>query len=138
MTCLLGLAPSGRESDFRPESSRQDRVTPELLPRLGRYSWPGNVRENALESAVALSADGTIDLSLLPDSALPPQPGPAPTRFKEQVAAYERGLIVAALDAARGNQSEAARLLDMGRTTLQDKMRKYGLSRAEPGDEKQS
>ncbi len=109
------------------------RVTPELLSRLGAYSWPGNVREleNALESAVALSADGTIDLSLLPDPALPPQPGPAPTRFKEQVAAFERGLVVAALDAARGNQSEAARLLDMGRATLQDKMRKYGLSGGE-------
>lgn len=117
------------------------RVTPELLSRLGQYSWPGNVREleNALESAVALSAERTIDLSLLPDPAAPPQRGPAPTRFKEQVAAYERGLIVAALDAARGNQSEAARLLDMGRATLQDKMRKYGLSRAEPGaDDRQS
>ena len=85
--------------------------------------WPGNVREleNALESAVALSADGTINLSLLPDPSLPPQPQPAPTRFKEQVAAYERGLIVAALDATRGNQSEAARLLDIGRATLQDR-----------------
>jgi two-component system response regulator HydG len=117
------------------------RVTPELLSRLGTYSWPGNVREleNALESAVALSADGTIDLSFLPDPSLPPQPQPAPTRFKEQVAAYERGLIVAALDAARGNQSEAARLLDMGRATLQDKMRKYGLPKdgREP-DEEQS
>ena len=113
----------------------QARVTPELLARLGRYSWPGNVREleNALESAVALSADGTINLSLLPDPSLPPQPQPAPTRFKEQVAAYERGLIVAALDATRGNQSEAARLLDIGRATLQDKIRKYGLSRGERG-----
>ncbi len=116
-------------------------VTPELMSRLDQYSWPGNVREleNALESAVALSAEGTIDLSLLPDPAAPPQREPAPTRFKEQVAAYERGLIVAALDAARGNQSEAARLLDMGRATLQDKMRKYGLSRAEPeADDRQS
>jgi DNA-binding NtrC family response regulator len=119
----------------------QARITPELLTRLGRYSWPGNVREleNALESAVALSADGTIDLSLLPDPSLPPQPQPAPTRFKEQVAAYERGLIVAALDATRGNQSEAARLLDIGRATLQDKIRKYGLARGERGpDEERS
>ena len=118
----------------------QARVTPELLDRLGRYSWPGNVREleNALESAVALSADGTIDLSLLPDPSLPPQPQPAPTRFKEQVAAYERGLIVAALDATRGNQSEAARLLDIGRATLQDKIRKYGLSRERGPDEERS
>jgi DNA-binding NtrC family response regulator len=106
------------------------RVGPELLARLAQYSWPGNVREleNALESAVALSADGTIDPSFLPDPSLPAELRPAPTRFKEQVAAYERGLIVAALDAAGGNRSEAARLLDMGRATLQDKMRKYGLA----------
>jgi two-component system response regulator HydG len=109
------------------------RVSPEVLSRLVAYSWPGNVREleNALESAVALSPDGTIDLSFLPDPSLPPQPQPIPARFKEQVAAYERGLIVAALDAAKGNQSEAARLLDMGRATLQDKMRKYRLMRGE-------
>ena len=108
------------------------RLTPELIARLAAYSWPGNVREleNALESAVALSADGTLDLACLPGPSSPAQAAPA--RFRELVAAYERGLIVGALDAAKGNQSEAARLLDMGRATLQDKMRKYGLQR---GDE---
>jgi DNA-binding NtrC family response regulator len=111
--------------------------TPELLARLEAYPWPGNVREleNALESAVALSVDGALDLASLPDPAAPPRSQPAPTNLRERVAAYERGLIVAALDAARGNQSEAARLLDMSRATLQDKLRKHGLGRggdAEP------
>ncbi len=111
----------------------QARATSELLARLAAYSWPGNVREleNAIESAVALSPDGTIDFAFLPDPSASPQPQPAPTRFKEQVAAYERGLIVAALDAAKGNQSEAARILELGRATLQDKMRKYALGRGE-------
>jgi len=106
-------------------------TTPELLARLAAYAWPGNVREleNALESAVALSPDGEIDLSLLPTTAASSQA--VPTKFKELVAAYERGLIVSALDAAKGNQSEAARLLDMGRATLQDKLRKYGLTHGE-------
>jgi DNA-binding NtrC family response regulator len=100
-------------------------VTAELLSRLAAYSWPGNVREleNAIESAVALSADGAIDISCLPT----PTARLPSTKFSELVAAYERGLIVGALDAAKGNQSEAARLLDMGRATLQDKMRKYGV-----------
>ena len=108
-------------------------LTPEILARLTAYSWPGNVREleNTIESAVVLSPDGTIDLSSLPDPAQPRSSQPAPTKFKELVAAYERGLIVAALNCARGNQSEAARLLDIGRATLQDKMHKYGLSRGE-------
>lgn len=42
--------------------------------------------------------------------------------------AYERGLILSALESARGNRSEAARLLNIGRATLHDKLRKYGLA----------
>ena len=107
------------------------RLTTELSARLLAYRWPGNVREleNAIESAVALSSDGALELSALPDPAGPPAAHPAPAKFKERVAAYERGLIVAALDAAKDNQSEAARLLDMSRATLQDKMKKHGLMR---------
>jgi DNA-binding NtrC family response regulator len=48
--------------------------------------------------------------------------------LKARVEAYERGLIVAARAAAKGNRSEAARLLDIGRVTLHDKLRKHGLS----------
>jgi len=44
------------------------------------------------------------------------------------VEAYERGLILSALESARGNRSEAARLLNIGRATLHDKLRKYGLA----------
>ena len=103
-------------------------LTPPLLEKLTTWSWPGNVREleNALESAVALSADGAIDLSLLPSSAssveVPPGAG-----LKEKLEATERGLIVTAMDAARGNVSEAARQLRIGRATLHDKLKKYGL-----------
>ncbi|MCY1018749.1 sigma-54-dependent transcriptional regulator [Pyxidicoccus sp. MSG2] len=108
-------------------------VTPELLARLSAHPWPGNVREleNALESAVALSLDGTLDLSLLPGGT----PGGAEPAvragLKERVGAYERGLIVAALEGAKGNRSEAARLLDISRATLHDKLRKYGLAAGE-------
>jgi two-component system response regulator HydG len=110
-------------------------VTPALVARLAAYPWPGNVREleNALESAVALSPDGAVDLALLPDAARPAGPPSAAATFRERVAAYERGLIVAALAAAGGNQTEAARLLDLGRATLWDKMRKHGLVREPEG-----
>jgi two-component system response regulator HydG len=103
-------------------------VTPAILERLAAWSWPGNVREleNAIESAVAMSVEGAIDLSLLP------APGAATLEtagagLKEKVEAYERGLVVAAMDAARGNVSEAARQLRIGRATLHDKLKKYGL-----------
>jgi DNA-binding protein Fis len=43
------------------------------------------------------------------------------------VEAFERGLIARAMAEARGNQSEASRLLGTSRQTLIDKIRKYGL-----------
>ena len=40
---------------------------------------------------------------------------------------YERGLLISALEAAQGKRSEAAKALQIGRATLHDKLRKYGL-----------
>ncbi|MFB1485338.1 sigma-54-dependent transcriptional regulator [Corallococcus sp. RDP092CA] len=107
-------------------------VTPALLERLTAYSWPGNVREleNALESAVVLSADGALDLELLPGGASPPAPQPASNAggtLREQLDAHERALILAALAASKGQRTEAARALGIGRATLHDKLRKHGL-----------
>lgn len=107
------------------------RVTEELFSRLKAHSWPGNVREleNAVESLVALSVDGELDLSGLPGSggggALSVTPS---LTLKQRVEAYERGVIVEALKVARGNRSEAARALGLSRVTLHDKLGKYGLS----------
>jgi DNA-binding NtrC family response regulator len=99
-----------------------------LLDRLRAHPWPGNVREleNALESLVALSPDGVLDLSLLPGPASAP---PAPLGLRQRVEAYEKGLVAEALRAARGNRTEAARLLGISRVTLHDKLNKYGLAR---------
>jgi len=104
-----------------------------LLARLSAHAWPGNVREleNAIESMVALSPDGELDLSLLPSTGGPQTT--ASLTLKQRVEAYERGLIVEALKVARGNRSEAARNLGVSRVTLHDKLRKYG--RARPGEE---
>ncbi len=103
-------------------------LTDALLTTLLAWSWPGNVREleNVIESAVALSVDGVIDLSLLP-SALPEAPEVDGMGLKEKLEALERGLILAAMDSAKGNISEAARQLRIGRATLHDKLEKYGV-----------
>ena len=93
-----------------------------------------NVREleHAIERLVALSPDGELDLSLLPaTSTAPVEEGPLD--LKRRVEAYERGLIVEALGATRGNRSEAARRLGIGRVTLHDKLKKYGLGADEEG-----
>ncbi len=106
-------------------------LTPAALARLGAHTWPGNVREleNAIESALAMSADGTLDLSLLPGPGQPEGEAKAQVGLKERMDAYERGLIVGALKATGDNRSEAARALGIGRATLHDKLRKYGLAR---------
>jgi DNA-binding NtrC family response regulator len=49
--------------------------------------------------------------------------------LKEQVEAFERGLVARALESTGGNQSEAARRLGVSRVTLIDKMKKYGLEK---------
>jgi two-component system response regulator HydG len=100
-----------------------------LFGRLAAHTWPGNVREleNAIDGLVALSPPEGLDLSLLPGGPAPRGDGPAAHPLKEKVEAYERGLIVEALRAARGNRTEAARALGISRVTLHDKLRKYGL-----------
>ena len=116
-------------------------VTPELLDRLTSYGWPGNVREleNAIESAVVLARD-ELDVSLFPlaESISIPQAtttASAP-ELKDRVDAYERGLIVQALEANRSNRSQTARALGLARATLLSKMKKFGLgSGDEPADE---
>ncbi|HEY5956145.1 MAG TPA: sigma-54 dependent transcriptional regulator [Polyangiaceae bacterium] len=108
-----------------------------LMEQLKAYAWPGNVRElqNSIERAAVMSADGTLDAAFFPDPTLPAPELALPMKFKERVMAYERSLIATALDAAKGNQSEAARLLDLSRATLQDKMRKHGFVKGESDSE---
>jgi DNA-binding NtrC family response regulator len=118
-------------------------LEPALIEALVAADWPGNVRqlENAIARLAALSTGGTIGLADFQsgDSSAPPAPPPeseaaepAPDArngpsLKEQVEAFERGLVARALDATGGNQSEAARRLGVSRVTLIDKMKKYGL-----------
>jgi two-component system response regulator HydG len=99
-----------------------------LRDRLMSYPWPGNVRElsNVIESLVALSPSDVLDLSLLPGE----QPAAAPfasATLEERLAAYERGVLVAALESASGHRTEAAKLLGIGRATLYEKLRKHNL-----------
>ncbi|HEU4383841.1 MAG TPA: sigma-54 dependent transcriptional regulator [Anaeromyxobacteraceae bacterium] len=100
-----------------------------LFQRLSAHHWPGNVREleHALETLVALSAGGELDLSLLPGADLAAPEGAGAARLWPRLEAYERGLLVEALRAAGGNRSEAARRLGISRVTLHDKLRKHGL-----------
>jgi two-component system response regulator HydG len=96
-----------------------------LRARLVASPYPGNVREleHTIERLVALSRGGVIDEGLEDISE-----SPAPVGLREQLEAFERELIARELDGAAGNRSETARRLRIGRVTLLEKMKKYGLT----------
>ena len=116
-------------------------LSQEAVRCLMAYAWPGNVRqmENAIERAVALSLGRSqIDATDLPaevQQAATPAPVPDSVfpdeglDFDAYVHNIERELIRRSLEKTRGNKGRAARLLNLKRTTLVEK-----LKRLERGD----
>jgi two-component system, NtrC family, response regulator AtoC len=100
-----------------------------------RHRWPGNIREliNRVDRAVALGEGSILTRSdLFPDglaeAAADPQSAPSPDDTLADVReAAERAHIRAALERTSGSPKDAAQLLGISRTTLWEKMRRYGL-----------
>ena len=94
-------------------------ISPEAYACLMNYYWPGNVREleNAVERAIVLGATDRILVEDLPEAIIEtraPLASPAAAQnFYEAVNTAKRGLIFDAVRQARGNYTEAARLLGM-------------------------
>jgi DNA-binding NtrC family response regulator len=61
------------------------------------------------------------------DASVPTGSGSKEIRYRPQPPESEREAILAALEASGGNRTQAARLLGMGRTTLYNKMKEYGI-----------
>ena len=102
-------------------------ISPQVMDQLCRYSWPGNIREleNVMERAIILSSGEIILLRDLPPhlrSAFPHKEL-SPPSLEEG----ERKLIFDALRATGGNQSRAAQLLGIHRTSLWRKLKTYDL-----------
>ncbi|VAX04170.1 Flagellar regulatory protein FleQ [hydrothermal vent metagenome] len=134
------------------------RFTPAAMIALCQYRWPGNVRElsNLLERMVIMYPYGIVDVADLPEKFRPigtvsedapsihfeqhlmpsadfqtsrlPREG---IDLKEHISSMECSLIKQALDDAGGVVAHAAKRLKMRRTTLVEKLRKYGLQRTE-------
>lgn len=91
-----------------------------LRQQLKRRAWPGNMREvKATAEAFALGLLETRDA----EPSIPAIP-----TLAERVAEFEAREIAAALDRHRGNTLRVAETLGLPRRTLNDKMRRYGLS----------
>ena len=98
-------------------------VSAEALDALAGQSWPGNVREleNAVERALVISRGNEIKAS---DFAFQFQNEPTSGRTLDDI---ERAHIERVLRETQHNMSRAARVLDIDRTTLYNKLKRYGL-----------
>ena len=126
------------ENLFRKAKERHGmphaRLAPAVMQHLIAYRWPGNVREleNLLERLLVLSSGDTIGEADLPDELLARSPDAA-SHWLElpdkglSLEGVERELIVRALERFNGNQTHAAKYLDISRRTLIYRMEKFGL-----------
>ena len=104
-----------------------DSIQLEAMEVMRRYPWPGNVREleNAIERAVVVGKSRQIQLSDLPFAIAV---GDAAEMEKLSLEEMERQHIARVLAIEDGNRSNAAKILRINRSTLYDKIKKYGLA----------
>jgi two-component system response regulator PilR (NtrC family) len=112
-------------------------VTPEALQVLMDYDWPGNVREleNVIERGVVLTTTGRIERDLIPDHVrttpsfhvphltVPPEG----ISLRDVISSFERRLIESTLESTGGVQKEAARLLGLKPTTLNEMIKRHNI-----------
>jgi sigma-54 specific flagellar transcriptional regulator A len=126
----------------RGEQQGELRVSAGAIEALANYSWPGNIRElsNLVERLAIIKPDGIIEVEDLPakyreirnspDAAVNPVSEAlqlTDANLKDSLQALERGLIEQAVQASNGVVAKAARLLQMRRTTLVEKIAKYAI-----------
>jgi DNA-binding NtrC family response regulator len=126
----------------KTKKKRVKGIEKEVMQGLEAYDWPGNVREleNVLERMLILSEGEYLTTEDLPEKI-------AKTRTTGQIVQtaipekgfslsnavneYEKQLILNALERTGWVKNRAAKLLNMNRTTLVEKIKKQGIERAE-------
>ena len=113
-------------------------ISKEAMQALLNYHFPGNVREleNAVEYAIAFTPGPLIQRDDLPKYILEEKKLSEDAQriplmpLKEAKTQFEKGLVMAALIESGGNISEAARILNIHRQNLQQKIRLLGIDLA--------
>lgn len=112
----------------------------EAMKMLLRYNWPGNVREleNVIERAVILAKGSSVTLGDLPkplqmarDRRARPQVKGIRRSLKQSLEEPERQIILNVLKRTNWNRKRAAQVLGINRTTLYNKIKKFGLDNRE-------
>ena len=133
---------------FNHKYQKEKHMKESAYQALMNYKWPGNVRElrNVVESAVVLTMSDSIGAGDLPEyisgvAAEENVQQDAQTKelsmledgmhfdsLKEQVEAYEKHVIAAALERCQGNRNAVIQELKVSRRTFYRKLAEYGLS----------
>ncbi|KAA3610308.1 MAG: sigma-54-dependent Fis family transcriptional regulator [Calditrichaeota bacterium] len=100
------------------------------LHLLHSHSWPGNVREleNVVERAMIFCDDELIHSKHLPPM-FSTQENNGPTSLKEAVAHFEMKHINSILSMTQGDKKEAAKMLDLGVSSLYRKISELGIEK---------
>ncbi|HDK17386.1 MAG TPA: sigma-54-dependent Fis family transcriptional regulator, partial [Nitrospirae bacterium] len=113
------------------------KLTPEVEKALMNYSWPGNIRElkNAVERIYILSEGDVVKLEHLPREILNATGHTMEAKTALKLPAHgisleevEKDFISQALKMSEGNQTKAAKLLDLSRDALRYRMQKFNIS----------
>ena len=102
-------------------------LSPQVEAAFKKYSWPGNLRElkNVIKRAVLLSPSTYIPMDVIPMEVLSASELKEPKDYSKNT--NEKQLILSALEEANYNKSRAAKLLNITRKTLYNKIEHYNL-----------
>lgn len=140
------IAPLARffASRFAEEYQKPATLSPEALAALEVWDYPGNVRElqNIVERAVALSSGPSLLLEDLPDRVREAATAthatsamtfpPDGVDIDDKLNQLERQWLLAALEAAGGNKTRAAQLLNITFRSFRYRLAKHGMGGDEP------
>ncbi|MBL8211053.1 MAG: sigma-54-dependent Fis family transcriptional regulator [Bryobacterales bacterium] len=127
------------EKFLNPDGTSALRFDSEAMRVLMDYTWPGNVREleNVVERAVVLATGPWVAADVLPEAPLHAQgirlrqdesaPLPADASLFEIVADFERKKIIEVLESVKGSQTDAAEILRIPLSTLNQKIKRLNI-----------
>jgi len=113
---------------FATETNKQiDRISREAMDEMMLYEWPGNVREleNAIERAVVVGKDRKLRAENLPFFCETAETRSPANTLKE----IEKAHIASILAANSWNIALSAKILDIDRSTLYSKIKRYQIAR---------
>ncbi|OLE51795.1 MAG: hypothetical protein AUG51_21280 [Acidobacteria bacterium 13_1_20CM_3_53_8] len=125
---LPGLARDLLKTYAAKHGRRVNGLSQEALAVLKNYDFPGNVRElaNTIERAVVIAAGARVESEDLPEAIRAAVLTKSHGARRRTLAEVEADYISETLAVARGNKSEAARILGISRKNLYEKIARYG------------